>query len=55
MNNKSLSKELKLAQILIVEPELDILSLFKAFLDTLGVESTTVADGSDALNVFLEK
>ena len=43
------------AQILIAEPEPDILSLFKAFLETLGVRSATVADGEAALKVFLEK
>jgi two-component system, OmpR family, response regulator len=43
------------AQILIAEPEPDILSLFKAFLETLGIRSATVADGETALEVFLEK
>ena len=53
--DNSLSKELEPAQILIAEPEPDILSLFKAFLETLGVRSATVADGETALEVFLEK
>lgn len=53
--DKFLSKELEQARILIAEPEPDILSLFKAFLETLGVKSATVADGEEALNVFLEK
>jgi two-component system, OmpR family, response regulator len=53
--NNSLSKELEPAQILIAEPEPDILSLFKAFLETLGIRSATVADGETALEVFLEK
>ncbi len=51
----SLSKESESDQILIAEPEPDILSLFKAFLETLGVRSATVADGQAALKVFLEK
>ena len=53
--NNSLSKEFEPAQILIAEPEPDILSLFKAFLETLGVRLATVADGETALEVFLEK
>ena len=53
--DNSLSKELESAQILIAEPEPDILSLFKAFLETLGVRLATVADGETALEVFLEK
>ena len=53
--DNSLSKELEPVQILIAEPEPDILSLFKAFLETLGVRSATVADGETALEVFLEK
>lgn len=53
--DNSLSKELEPAQILIAEPEPDILSLFKAFLETLGVRLATVADGDTALEVFLEK
>ncbi len=52
--DNSLSKELEPAQILIAEPEPDILSLFKAFLETLGVRLATVADGETALEVFLE-
>ncbi|MDN5869088.1 MAG: response regulator [Candidatus Nitrosocosmicus sp.] len=54
-HSKSLSKELEPDQILIAEPEPDILSLFKAFLETVGVRSATVADGEAALDVFLEK
>lgn len=53
--DKSSSKELKQVRILIAEPEPDILSLFKAFLETLGIKSATVADGEEALNIFLEK
>jgi two-component system, OmpR family, response regulator len=53
--NKSLSEEFEPSQILIAEPEPDILSLFKAFLEKLGVRSVTVADGETALKVFLEK
>ena len=53
--NNSLSKEFEPAQILIAEPEPDILSLFKTFLETLGVRSATVADSEAALEVFLEK
>ena len=54
-SNNSLSKEFEPDQILIAEPEPDILSLFKTFLETLGVKSATVADGEAALEVFLEK
>ena len=53
--NNSLSKEFEPAQILIAEPEPDILSLFKTFLETLGVRSVTVTDGEAALEIFLEK
>lgn len=53
--NNSLSKEFEQAQILIAEPEPDILSLFKAFLETVGIKSATVADSESALDVFLEK
>ncbi|TVP41410.1 response regulator [Candidatus Nitrosocosmicus arcticus] len=53
--DKFLSKESDQAQILIAEPEPDILSLFHAFLETLGIKSATVANGEEALNVFLEK
>ncbi len=42
-------------KILIAEPEPDLLSLFKTFLETLGLRSATVADGEAALEVFLEK
>lgn len=51
----SLTKEFEPAHILIAEPEPDILTLFKTFLDTLGVMSATVADGEAALEFFLEK
>lgn len=51
----SLTKEFELAHILIAEPEPDILSLFKTFLETLGVRSVTVTDGEAALEIFLEK
>ena len=51
----SLTKEFEPAQILIAEPEPDILTLFKTFLETLGVRSATVADGEAALEFFLEK
>ena len=54
-SNNSLSKEFEPDQILIAEPEPDILSLFKTFLETLGVKSATVADGEAAFEVFLEK
>ncbi|WP_458744109.1 response regulator [Candidatus Nitrosocosmicus sp. T] len=40
---------------MIAEPEPDILSLFKAFLETLGIKPATVVDGAEALNIFLEK
>jgi two-component system, OmpR family, response regulator len=53
--NKSLPEEFVPSRILIAEPEPDILSLFKAFLEKLGVRSVTVADGETALKVFLEK
>jgi len=53
--NYFLSKEFEPSKILIAEPEPDILSLFKAFLETLGVRLATVADGETALEVFLEK
>jgi len=52
--NNFLSKEFEQAQILIAEPEPDILSLFKAFLETVGIRSATVADSESALDVFLE-
>lgn len=51
----SLTKEFEPAHILIAEPEPDILTLFKTFLETLGVRSATVADGEAALEFFLEK
>lgn len=51
----SLTKEFELAHILIAEPEPDILTLFKTFLETLGVRSATVTDGKAALEFFLEK
>ena len=54
-SNNSLSKEFGSTKILIAEPEPDLLSLFKTFLETLGVRSATVADGEAALEVFLEK
>ena len=54
-SDKSSSKELKQLRILIAESEPDILSLFKAFLETRGLKSATVADGEEALNVFLEE
>ena len=53
--DKSSSKELKQVRILVAEPEPDILSLIKAFLETLGIKSATVADGEEALNIFLEE
>ncbi len=53
--NYFLSKEFEPSKILIAEPEPDILSLFKAFLETLGVRSATVSDGEAALKIFLEK
>ena len=51
----SLTKEFEPANILIAEPEPDILTLFKTFLETLGVRSATAADGEAALEFFLEK
>ncbi|MDF0679714.1 MAG: response regulator [Candidatus Nitrosocosmicus sp.] len=51
----SSTKEFEPSHILIAEPEPDILTLLKTFLETLGVTSATVADGEVALEFFLEK
>jgi two-component system, OmpR family, response regulator len=53
--DKSSSNGLKQVRILIAEPEPNILSLFKAFLETLEIKPATVADGKKALDIFLEK
>ena len=54
-SNNSFSKEFGSTKILIAEPEPDFGSLFKTFLETLGVRSATVAHGEAALEISLRK
>ena len=49
-----MTKELKQAKFLIAESEPEILSLFKTYLDSLGVKSVTVDNGNQALDTFLQ-
>ena len=49
-----MTKELKQAKFLIAESEPEILSLFKTYLDSFGVESVTVDNGNQALETFLQ-
>jgi DNA-binding response OmpR family regulator len=49
-----MTKELKQARFLIAESEPEILSLFKTYLDSFGVESVTVDNGNQALETFLQ-
>lgn len=53
-NKTKISKEAKQARILIAESEPDILSLFKKYLDTFGLDTVTADNGETALNRFLE-
>jgi CheY-like chemotaxis protein len=49
-----LSEELRQARFMIVESEKELMSLFKIYLDRLGVESEMVDDGDTALSSFLQ-
>src|SRR5690242_15202567 len=51
MNVQS-SNELKQTRILMAESEPEILTLFKTYLDSLGVESVTVDNGDKAVETF---
>jgi CheY-like chemotaxis protein len=53
MNVQS-SNELKQTRILMAESEPEILTLFKTYLDSLGVESVTVDNGDKAVETFLQ-
>jgi CheY-like chemotaxis protein len=48
------SNELKQTRILMAESEPEILTLFKTYLDSLGVESVTVDNGDKAVETFLQ-
>lgn len=52
--NSIISKELKQLRILIAESEPEILTLFKTYLDSLGIESVTVDDGDKAVETFIQ-
>ncbi len=49
-----LSNELRQARFLIAESEIELQSLFKAYLDLLGAESEIVDNGNRALTTFLQ-
>lgn len=49
-----LSEELRQARFMIAESEKELMSLFKTYLDQLGVESEMVDDGDTALSSFLQ-
>lgn len=48
----STSKELEEARVLITESNLEILSLFKIYLEAKGLKSVTVDSGGKALDIF---
>jgi CheY-like chemotaxis protein len=49
-----LSEEQRQARFMIAESEKELISLFKTYLDRLGVESEMVDDGDTALSSFLQ-
>ncbi len=49
-----LSNKLRQARFLIAESEIELQSLFKAYLDLLGAESEIVDNGNRALTTFLQ-
>jgi two-component system, OmpR family, response regulator len=53
-NSNYRSNKLKQTRILIAESEPEILSLFKLYLDSLGIESITADNGEKALSTFLQ-
>lgn len=52
--NNSVPKALEQSRILIAESDPELLMLFKACLDSLGLESVTVDNGNTALETFLK-
>ena len=53
-DSNSISKELKQLRILIAESEPEILTLFKTYLDSLGIESVMVDDWDKAVETFIQ-
>ena len=52
--SKQSSKEVKQTQILIAESEPELLTLFKTYPDSLGVESVAVDNADEFLSTFLQ-
>jgi CheY-like chemotaxis protein len=53
-NNTPFSKLTSQTRILIAESDIEVLLLFKKYLDFVGAESVTADDGDKALNIFQE-